>query len=158
MPRAADRVVPCVRTPTSRPTRRGRRSRQDGEPGGQNASRRALLAWRTIAKQRNKAKSGFLFFELAQPFFGLPAHIFGRGTTKARPALYRTADRENGEYVVVDSRFHLTHNREGQPVQGDARAGRLGDDPARDVVRFAKWNLQRPHKPVGEIGCGGVAL
>ena len=65
----------------------------------------------TIAKQANKAKSGFFFFELAQPFFRLRAHIFRRGTTETGPAFYRPVQREDTEYVFADPRLHLPHGR-----------------------------------------------
>src|SRR5690242_5780090 len=103
----------------------------------------SLHRW-TITKQANKAKSGFLFFQLAQPFFCLRAHVFRRSAAEAGPALHRTVNRKNVEHVVADSRLNFAHNSKRDPMQRNARLGRLGDDPSSNVVCLAEWYFQTP--------------
>src|SRR5207342_1641511 len=122
--RSIDRLFPDVRARGRRLLRRigcaGRRIKRPFSPARRQPNRRDERAdqgdtekWAvglthgrgslhggTIAKQQNKAKSGFLFFQLAQPFFGLCAHIFRRGSAKTRTALHRPIDRKDTEYVL----------------------------------------------------------
>src|SRR6185312_17090091 len=54
----------------------------------------------TIAKPVKEAKSGFAFFELAQPFIGLRPHVFRRGAAVADAAFHRIGHRQDGEDVI----------------------------------------------------------
>src|ERR1700745_3833779 len=79
-----------------------------------------------------------LLAEPLEPALGLAAHILRRGAAQHNQAFDRIGDREHSENGFRDPRLDRLHGLERQFFKGDALAGRLGDDSAGDMMRFAE--------------------
>src|SRR5262249_21833051 len=112
----------------------------------------------SITKQANKAKSGFLFFQLAQPFLRLKTHVLWRRPAKTDAAPDRPVNREHAENLVTYPRLNFAHRRDRQTMQRNAGFRRFRNNAARRVMCLAERNFQRAHQPVGEVGRGSVSF
>ena len=82
-------------------------------------------------------------FKTLEPAPGLGAHAVRRGAAVDLPAFHRSLDRKDAENRFGDARLDRLHGRERQFIERDAGGGRLGDDPAGDMVSLAKRQLER---------------
>ena len=157
---AADRADLCARTPPARATRPARRSgrvRTNGQ--WQNASRQRSCYGRNHSKTGKQGEVRISLFPACAAIFSpARAHFSARCRRKlVRLFTERSTERTlNTSSPIRGSISRMVAS--GSRCKRNARLGRLGDDPAGDVMGVAEWNFQGPHQPVGKIGRGRIAL
>src|SRR3974377_1494143 len=99
----------------------------------------ALPIARHIAARDDFRKHSSAFSRQSlEPFACLAAHVFRRGTPVADPALHPVVAGQHGESLLVEARLDRAQLLECQAVEPDAISGRLGDDPAGNMMGLAE--------------------